>query len=170
MIVKVERNYLEIYSLEDLNYSQKPNENCNLQFIDPPDFQINKFFYRQIGKDHRWIDRLVWDDQKWIQYVENSKVKTYVLQDKEDLIGYYEQIFNFEKKNCEIAYFGILKEYYGKKYGGYLLSESINNSFKEGVERVWVHTCSLDNEYALKNYQARGMKIFKSETTNLDIN
>jgi len=170
VIVKVERNYLEIYSLEDLNCSQKPNENCDLQFIDPPDFQINKFFYRQIGKDHRWIDRLVWDDQKWIQYVENSKVKTYVLQDKEDLIGYYEQIFNFEKKNCEIAYFGILKEYYGKKYGGYLLSESINNSFKEGVERVWVHTCSLDNEYALKNYQARGMKIFKSETTNLDIN
>ena len=102
MIVKVERNYLEIYSLEDLNYSQKPNENCDLQFIDPPDFQINKFFYRQIGKDHRWIDRLVWDDQKWIQYVENSKVKTYVLQDKEDLIGYYEQIFNFEKKNFEI--------------------------------------------------------------------
>ena len=156
MIVKVERNYLEIYSLEDLNYSQKPNENCNLQFIDPPDFQINKFFYRQIGKDHRWIDRLVWNDQKWIQYVENSKVKTYVLQDKEDLIGY--------------AYFGILKEFYGKKYGGFLLSESIKNSFIEGIERVWLHTCSLDHEFALKNYQARGMKIFKSETVNLNVN
>ena len=163
MIVKVERNYLEIYSLEDLNYSQKPNENCNLQFIDPPDFQINKFFYRQIGKDHRWIDRLVWNDQKWIQYVKNSKVKTYVLQDKEDLIGYFEQIFNFEKKNCEIAYFGILKEYYGKKYGGFLLSESIKNSFIEGIERVWLHTCSLDHEFALKNYQARGMNVFKRE-------
>ena len=170
MIVKVERNYLEIYSLEDLNYSQKPNETCNLQFIDPPDFQINKFFYRQIGKDHRWIDRLVWNDQKWIQYVENSKVKTYVLQDQEDLIGYFEQIFNFEKKNCEIAYFGILKEYYGKKYGGFLLSESIKNSFIEGIERVWLHTCSLDHEFALKNYQARGMKIFKSETVNLNVN
>ena len=170
MIVKVERNYLEIYSLEDLNYSPKPNENCNLQFINPPDFQINKYFYRQIGKDHRWIDRLVWNDQKWIQYVENSKVKTYVLQDKEDLIGYFEQIFNFEKKNCEIAYFGILKEHYGKKYGGFLLSESIKNSFIEGIERVWLHTCSLDHEFALKNYQARGMKIFKSETINLNVN
>jgi len=170
VIVKVERNYLEIYSLEDLNYSPKPNENCNLQFIDPPDFQINKFFYRQIGKDHRWIDRLVWNDQKWIQYVENSKVKTYVLQDKEDLIGYFEQIFNFEKKNCEIAYFGILKEYYGKKYGGYLLTESIKNSFIKGIERVWVHTCSLDHKNALKNYQARGMKIFKSDTMNININ
>lgn len=170
MNIKVYRNYLEINSLKDLNYSQKPNENCNLNCINPPDFQINKFFYKQIGNDHRWTDRLVWNNQKWINYIEDQKVKTYVLQDKENIIGYCEQIFHFEQKNCEIAYFGILKEYYGKKYGGFLLSESIKNLFKDGIERVWVHTCSLDHEYALKNYQARGMKIFKSETINLDIN
>ena len=170
MIIKVERNYLEINSLEDLNYSAKPNDNCNLHLVDPPDFQINKFFYKQIGKDHRWSDRLVWNDQKWIKYVENHKVKTYVLKDKEDLIGYSEQIFHFEEKNCEIAYFGILQEYYGKKYGGFLLSQAIKNAFVNEVERVWLHTCSLDHEFALKNYQARGMKIFKSETVNLNIN
>ena len=170
MIIKVERNYLEINSLEDLNYSAKPNDNCNLHLVDPPDFQINKFFYKQIGKDHRWSDRLVWNDQKWIKYVENHKVKTYVLKDKEDLIGYSEQIFHFEEKNCEIAYFGILQEYYGKKYGGFLLSQAIKNAFVNEVERVWLHTCSLDHEFALKNYQARGMKIFKSETINLKIN
>ena len=170
MIIKVERNYLEINSLENLNYSAKPNDNCNLHLVDPPDFQINKFFYKQIGKDHRWSDRLVWDDQKWIKYVENHKVKTYVLKDKEDLIGYSEQIFHFEEKNCEIAYFGILQEYYGKKYGGFLLSQAIKNAFVNEVERVWLHTCSLDHEFALKNYQARGMKIFKSETINLNVN
>ena len=170
MIIKVERNYLEINSLEDLNYSEKPNEHCNIKLIDTPDFQINKFFYKQIGKDHRWIDRLVWDDQKWIQYVENSKVKTYILQDEEELVGYCEKIFHYEKKNCEIAYLGILKEYYGKKYGGYLLTEAIKNSFIDGIEKVWVHTCSLDHKNALKNYQSRGMKIFKSETINLNIN
>tara|TARA_B100001029_G_C14935287_1_gene380011 strand:+ start:51 stop:563 length:513 start_codon:yes stop_codon:yes gene_type:complete len=170
VIIKVERNYLEINSLENLNYSAKPNDNCNLHLVDPPDFQINKFFYKQIGKDHRWSDRLVWNDQKWIKYVENHKVKTYVLKDKEDLIGYSEQIFHFEEKNCEIAYFGILQEYYGKKYGGFLLSQAIKNAFVNEVERVWLHTCSLDHEFALKNYQARGMKIFKSETVNLNIN
>ena len=170
MIAKVDRNYLEINSIRDLNYSKKPTENCVLKLVDPPDLQINKFFYKQIGKDHRWIDRLSWNEQVWISYLEDTKVKTYILQDKEDLIGYFEQIFHFEKKNCEIAYFGILKEYYGKKYGGFLLSEAIKNSFKKGIEKVWVHTCSLDHKYALKNYQARGMKIFKSETVNLNIN
>ena len=170
MIIKVDRNYLEIKSIKELNNSKKPTEYCNLQLIDPPDFQINKFFYKQIGKDHRWIDRLSWDEKNWIDYVENSNVKTYILNDKEDFIGYFEQIFHFEKKSCEIAYFGILKEHYGKKYGGFLLTEAIKNSFINGIEKVWVHTCSLDHKNALKNYQARGMKIFKSEIINIDIN
>ena len=169
MIIKVDRNYLEINSTKELNNSKRPTKHCNLQLVDPPDFHINKFFYKQIGKDHRWVDRLSWNEKIWIDYVENSNVKTYVLYDKVDPIGYFEQIFHIEKKNCEIAYFGILKEYYGKKYGGFLLTEAIKNSFINGIEKVWVHTCSLDHKYALKNYQARGMKIFKSETVNLNI-
>ena len=170
MIVKIDRNYLEINSLKDLNYTKKPNNHCNLILVDPPDFQLNKFFYKQIGKDYRWFDRLIWDDNKWINYVNNSKVKTYVLKDKENLIGYFEMIFDDITKSCEIAYFGILKEYIGKKYGSYLLSEVINTSFINGNNRVWLHTCSLDHKNALGNYLARGMKIFKSETINLDIN
>ena len=170
MIVAVYRNYLEINSIKNLNYSQKPNENCHLKLVDVPDFQINKFFYKQIGKYYRWIDRLTWNDQNWINYVEDPKTRTYVLYDKENLIGYFEQIFHFENKSCEIAYFGILEEYYGKKYGGFLLTEAIKNSFIDGIERAWVHTCSLDHKNALKNYQARGMEIFKSEKINLNIN
>ena len=111
-----------------------------------------------------------WNDQNWISYVEDKKVRTYVLKNKDDLIGYFEQIFDHEKKSCEIAYFGILKEYYGKKYGGFLLSEAIKNSFINKIVKVWLHTCSLDHKYALKNYQARGMRIFKSESVNLNIN
>ena len=169
MIVKVDRNYLEINSIKDLKVSKNPNKNCKINLIDPPDFQLNKFFYKQVGKEHRWIDRLVWDDNKWISYVENPKVKTYILKDIENLVGYFEIIFDFQKKHCEIAYFGILSEYFGKNYGGYLLSEAITKSFENSIERVWVHTCSLDHKNALKNYLARGMKIFKSEKINVNI-
>ena len=170
MIVKVDRSYLEINSINELKASKVPSDNCNVALVDPPDYQLNKFLYKQVGKDYRWIDRLVWEDSQWVNYVENSKVKTYVLKDKGNLIGYFEIIFDFEKKQSEIAYFGILTEYFGKKYGGYLLSEAINKSFEKSINRVWVHTCSLDHKNALKNYQARGMKIFKSEKINVNIN
>ncbi len=170
MITKISRNYLEIKSIDELNYSKSPNNKCELIEINPPDFQINKFFYKQIGSDHRWIDRLVWDDQKWISYVSNPSVKTYVLKENDDLVGYFEQIINQEKNDCEIAYFGILKEFYGKKYGAHLLSLAITKCFEKKIKKIWLHTCSLDHENALKNYLSRGMKIFKSETINLDIN
>ena len=57
-----------------------------------------------------------------------------------------------------------------KKYGGYLLSEALKLGFRKNTKKVWLHTCSLDHKHALKNYLGRGMKIFKSESINLDIN
>jgi len=112
---------------------------------------------------------LVWENDKWIQYVNNPNVKTYILKENDELIGYFELIFNKNTSNCEIAYFGILENYIGKKYGGYLLSEAIKNSFENGIKRVWVHTCSLDHKNALNNYESRGMKIFKKESVLVNI-
>ena len=163
---QVKRNYLEIRSINELIEENKPNENIILEKVDPPDFQLNKFFYKNIGKNYNWIDRLVWSDQKWIKYISNENLFTYVLKDKIEIAGYFELIFHHDTKEMEIAYLGILDEYYGKKLGGYLLSEAIKKSFLMNSSRVWVHTCSLDHKNALKNYLARGMKIFKSETLN----
>ena len=167
---KIVRNYLEIKSIKDLSEIKKPSADYSLVKVSQNDFQLNKFFYKQIGKDFKWFDRLEWSDQKWINYVENPNIETFILKDKDNLVGYFEQILHYDKKNCEIAYFGIMKEFYGKKYGGYLLTEAIKKSFQKDIEKVWLHTCSLDHENAIKNYQARGMKIFKTETINLQIN
>jgi len=167
VILEVKRTYLEIKSIKDLKIVDKPNDNCSLVQVDPPDIQLNKFLYKHIGKKYRWIDRLHWDQKKWSDYLNKPNIKTFVLKEKENLIGFFEQIIE-NNYNFEIAYFGILEEYFGKKYGKYLLSEAIKNSFFQNAQRVWVHTCSLDHKNALSNYQARGMKIFKSE--NIIIN
>ena len=166
MTQKVRRNYLEIKSLQDLKEGHKPSSDYSLSLIDPINFQINKFFYKNIGKNHKWVDRLVWSEEKWINYVSNERVKTYIFKYKDDLVGFFELIFHTESNETEIAYFGILEEYQNKKLGSYLLSEAIKKSFIDNVNRVWVHTCSLDHKNALNNYISRGMKIFKSEILN----
>jgi len=168
--INVDRSFLEIKTIENLNQSKRPGPNFKIIEVDPPDFQLNKFFYKQIGRNHRWIDRLAWTDKKWIQYVENPRIKTFILKDNNNLAGYYETIRDLDKDHCEIAYFGILEEYIGKKCGGYLLSDAIKRLFEEGISRVWLHTCSLDHKNAIKNYLARGMKVFKSEKINVDFN
>jgi ribosomal protein S18 acetylase RimI-like enzyme len=164
---EVQRNYLEISSIEDLNKVNEPTKDYSLNLLEPINFQLNKFFYKNIGKKHNWIDRLVWTETQWIDYVSSEKVKTYIFKFKNDLAGFFELISHIEKKEVEIAYFGLLEEFQNKKLGSYLLSQAIQTSFKGSIDRVWVHTCSQDHKNALNNYIARGMKIFKTETIKI---
>ena len=164
---KIERNYLEISSLSDLNDSNPLSKDYSIKLVQPIDFQLNKFFYKNVGKKHNWVDRLIWTEKQWIEYTTNEKVKTFILKNNNDLAGYFELIIHKDKNEVEIAYLGLLEEYQNKKLGSYLLSAAIRNSFSDKTKRVWVHTCSLDHQNALNNYLSRGMKIFKKETISI---
>ena len=160
MIEKIDRFYLEINSINELKAKRTLSDDFTLSEAEKSKFDLNKFFYKQIGKKHQWVDRLIWQDKNWIEYVSNKNLKTFILQKNNNFVGYFELLFN--KNECEIAYFGILEEFFGKGYGGFLLSEAIRIGFKN-ANRIWVHTCSLDHPNAIENYKSRGMKVFKTE-------
>ena len=85
MSKKVIRNYLEINSLKDLKESKNSLKEHKIEIVEPVDFELNKFFYKNIGKNHYWNDRLQWSQKEWIQYVSDKKVKTYVLKKDKNL-------------------------------------------------------------------------------------
>ena len=160
MIEKIERFYLEINTINDLKTKPISSDCFSLKEESKDNFDLNKFFYKQIGKRHQWVDRLIWQDKDWLKYISNENLRTYIFKRENDLVGYFELVFN--NNDCEIAYFGILEEFIGKGYGGFLLSEALKIGFKS-ASRIWVHTCSLDHPNAIENYKSRGMKIFKTE-------
>ena len=165
-MIHVERNFLEIRDVKNL----KINPTKKIKFLVKkinPDFQLNKFFYKQVGKKHRWLDRLNWSDEKWIRYISNKNLDTYVISDSENLVGFFELLNNPHLSETEISYFGLLEEYIGRGIGGYALSVAIRKSFEKDIKRVWLHTCTLDHPNALKNYIARGMTVFKKENINI---
>ncbi len=166
MMIPVQRNFLELKDLKNLK-TNSINKNRYLVKKIKPDFQLNKFFYKQVGKKHRWIDRLSWSDEKWVDYISNQNLETYVISENNDLAGFFELLYNPELKETEISYFGLLEEYIGKGIGGYALSIAIKKSFEKQIKRVWLHTCTLDHPNALKNYIARGMTVFKKEKINV---
>ena len=166
MMIPVQRNFLELKDLKNLK-TNSINEKKYLVKKIKPDFQLNKFFYKQVGKKHRWIDRLSWTDGKWINYISNKNLETYIISESDELAGFFELLYNPELKETEISYFGLLEEYIGKGIGGYALSVAIKKSFEKNIRRVWLHTCTLDHHNALKNYIARGMTVFKKENINI---
>ena len=109
MTQEVKRSYLEINSLEDLNEGPRPTSDYSLKLLDPINFQLNKFFYKNIGKKHKWVNRIIWTEERWIDYVKSKNVKTYILKFKDDLVGFFELIHHQKKKEIEIAYLGILE-------------------------------------------------------------
>ena len=112
---KIFRKYLEIKSVLDLKAVMAPSEKYSLFLVEKNNFQLNKFFYKNIGKKYNWVDRLAWSSLNWIEYISNKNLYTFALKENEDLVGYFELIFHPENKEVEIAYFGILEEYFGKK-------------------------------------------------------
>ena len=74
MTQTIDRYFLDISSINNLNLKSKPSDKYLLNKESKNNFDLNKFFYKQIGKKHQWTDRLIWQDKNWIDYVSNEKV------------------------------------------------------------------------------------------------
>ena len=160
---KVQRFFLELKKNQILNQPAKLPKNIQISLVVKKDININKFFYRHVGKDHFWRDRLLWTDREWKIYINNKNLETGIMKIKNELVGFYEQEFHKDKNEMELINMGILKEYQGQKLGSFLLKHIIYNTFDRGAERLRVHTCSLDHKYALNNYLSKGLSIYREE-------
>ena len=160
--------YLEQRDPALLKPSRTPDPAPQLLRAEIPSPALNRYLYTHVGGDWHWRDRLPWTYERWMQWLDRPEVQTWVLYERGTSAGYFE----LEKQaddDVEIAYFGIAPEFIGRGYGGYLLTACIEKAWLMGAKRVWVHTCSLDHEAALKNYQARGMTLYKTETHQKDV-
>jgi ribosomal protein S18 acetylase RimI-like enzyme len=162
MISRIKRYFLEMKSFSN-QIEINMTEQYQIILDDKKDFQLNKFFYKQIGIDHYWRDRLVWSDKEWSKYVKNINLETYILKKGKDLIGFYEQEYHPDSNEIELINMGILKDFRGLKLGSKLLNHAIASGSRKNPNRIWVHTCSLDHKHALQNYKSKGFEIFKEE-------
>ena len=131
------------------------------------DFQLNKYFYKQIGADHYWRDRLTWSEKEWFKYVQNKKSRNPYFNNRQKgqrrFSGIYEQEYHPDSNEVELINMGILKEFRGLKLGSMLLNHAIASASRKNPKRMWVHTCSLDHKHALQNYKSKGFELFKEE-------
>ncbi|MEU6343939.1 GNAT family N-acetyltransferase [Streptomyces sp. NPDC046977] len=136
-----------------------------------PSPEFSRFLYTSVGADCAWTDRLPWTYEQWRACLDRPGTETWVVWDQGTPAGYIE-LDAQDEAQVEIAYFGLLPAFRGRRIGGHLLSFGIARAWdlaerwpeRTPTKRVWVHTCSLDGPHALANYERRGFRIFRTET------
>ena len=156
--------YLEMRSADDLR-AKRSDTRFQVREKRNRDWRFNRDLYFRVGEQWDWVDKRPWTDDQWKEYA-TADLFTFAGYYDDVLAGYYE-LRRDREGGVEIAYFGLLPEFIGRGLGGALLTSAIEEAWRtsSSVSRVWVHTCTLDHPGALGNYQARGMVIYKQETT-----
>jgi GNAT superfamily N-acetyltransferase len=164
----VRRVYLELTRPGDLRPARASELGARIERLDPCPPDVYRALYRDIGERWHWRDRLIWTDEQLARHLARDAVTIFVARVGEDTAGYFE-LERHADGSIEIAYFGLRAEFFGRGLGGELLTRAVEEAWRIGASRVWLHTCSLDSPGALPNYLARGFRPFKEETYTADV-
>ena len=116
--------------------------------------------FRKIGSTWLWFSRLEMTDPDLGAIISDPQVHLYEVAAVEAVVGMLELDFR-EPHECELAFVGLIPELAGKGHGKWLLAEAVHRAWREGIERVHVHTCSLDHPAALDAYRRAGFTPYK---------
>ena len=67
----------------------------------------------------------------------------------------------------ELAYFGLIPDFIGRGLGQFLMSAAIDTAWSRQIDRLWVHTNTLDHPRALPLYQQMGFTPYAQERTTI---
>jgi GNAT superfamily N-acetyltransferase len=117
--------------------------------------------FRRVGGPWLWFSRLVMAEEALRSILDNPSIEVYAATDRAGIeLGMLELDFRVQG-NCEISYFGLVPELAGKGNGGWMMAQALALAWRKGVERVWVHTCTLDHPSALGFYRHHGFTAYK---------
>jgi len=160
--------YLEMLSPDDLRPKRSALPNLTVQQAAIPCPEFSRFLYTSVGGHWYWRDRLPWTYDQWRNHLNRPALETWVAYLSGTPAGYVE-LASQPDRSVMLDYFGLLPQFIGQGIGGHLLTGGIERAWAMGAQRVWLHTCSLDSQYAYKNYEARGFTLFKTEETTVDL-
>ncbi len=127
-----------------------------------PDLNEYRKLFRKIGDEWLWFGRLLMSDEELQSILYNDKIEIARIQNGENILGFVELDFS-DPGECEIVYFGLVPEINGKGYGRSLMAETLKRAWKNGIERVWLHTCTNDSQRAPSFYKRAGFSAYKRE-------
>src|SRR5215831_3331312 len=165
--IEVTRTYLEMRQPSELQVAR--SDDPLIQIAPQPDCSVELFrqLYVEVGRNYHWIDRLPWTDEQIAAHLQQPENSLWLMTCNGETAGYFE-LRKCEDGSTEIAYFGLMPGFLGRGLGKHLLTCATEQAWKDGANRVWLHTCTLDDPAALPNYLKRGFVPFKTEVYSIE--
>ncbi|MDR6789385.1 GNAT superfamily N-acetyltransferase [Sphingomonas sp. BE138] len=133
-----------------------PDAPLRLVRWEAPAAEKYRALFRRVGAPWLWFSRLVMDEAALIAIIHDPAVEVYAVVDRAGVeVGMLELDFR-ARGACEIGYFALVPELAGRGLGRWLMAQALMLAWRGGIERVWVHTCTLDHPRALGFYRAQG--------------
>jgi GNAT superfamily N-acetyltransferase len=128
-----------------------------------PDLAAYRTLFRRVGEPWLWFSRLIMRDADLQAILHDPAVEVYAVTDPRGTeVGLLELDFR-SLPNCELSFFGLVPQLNGKGLGRWLMTQAKSLAWRKGVERFWVHTCTLDSPAALGFYQKSGFTPYGRE-------
>jgi ribosomal protein S18 acetylase RimI-like enzyme len=121
-----------------------------------------RYLYNTVGAPWLWYERRAVADSDLAAVVQHPDVDVYVLYADGEPAGYAE-LDRRHMPDIELAYFGLVPAFIGRKLGPWFLHWVIDAAWARNPDRLWVHTCNLDHPRAIAHYQRAGFVPFKQE-------
>ena len=165
---EVTRTYLEMRDASALQAALSTDPLIRITEERDCSVELFRQLYVEVGKNYHWIDRLPWTDEEIGAHLARPENSIWVMTYDSEIAGYFE-LRKCEDGSTEIAYFGLMPEFIGRGLGKHLLTSATQQAWADGANRVWLHTCTLDDPAALPNYLKRGFRPFKTEQYNVEL-
>ncbi len=165
--IEVGRTYLEMRSPAELQPARCDDPRVRIEQMHECPPSLYRTLYVEVGKNYHWIDRLPWTDEQIAAHLNQPEITLWLMTYDGETAGYFE-LRRCEDDSVEIAYFGLLPGFLGRGLGKHLLTCATERAWADGANRVWLHTCTLDDKAAMPNYLKRGFRPFKTEKYSVD--
>lgn len=136
----------------------RPLPDSPLRLIDwkRPESDKYRALFRRVGAPWLWFSRLVMDEARLTGIVQHPLVEVSAVIDPRGIeVGMLELDFR-ELGQAELAFLGLVPELAGKGHGKWLMAHALQRLWRPGIQRAWVHTCTLDHPAALGFYVKSG--------------
>ena len=143
--------------------TEVPPSKLTLRRVENPDPAHYRELFCKVGSPWLWFSRLIMNEAKLRAIIGDPGVELFTVVDHDgNEVGMLELDYR-KPRECELSFVGLILELSGQGHGRWLLAEAIRRAWREGIERVHVHTCTLDHPAALRAYRRAGFTPYKRE-------